>query len=61
MVVQLVMASLCEGEIILIIVSVPIKGRMMKLHNEELNSSCCSLDIIRIIKGDQMGEGKQHI
>jgi hypothetical protein len=60
MVVQLVMASLCDGEIILIIVSVPIKGRMIKLHNEELHCSCCSLDVIRIIKGDQMGGGKQH-
>jgi len=60
MVVQLVMASLCEGEIILIIVSVPTKGRLMKLHSEELHCSCCSLNIIRIIKGDQMGGGKQQ-
>ena len=60
MVVKLVMASLCKGEIILIIVSVPIKGRLMKLHNEELQCSCCSLNIIRIIKGDRMDGGKQH-
>ena len=58
MVVHLVMASLCEGEIILIIVSVPMKGRLKKLHNEEPHCSCCSLNIIRIIKGDQMGGGK---
>jgi len=33
----------------------------MQLHNEELHYSCCSLNIIRIIKGDQIGGGKQHI
>lgn len=60
MVVQLVTASLCEGEIILIIVSVPIKGALVKLHNEELPGSCCSLYIIRIIKGCEKGGGKQH-
>jgi hypothetical protein len=39
MVVQIAMASLCEGEIILIIVPVPIKGRIMKLHNQSFRVS----------------------
>jgi hypothetical protein len=51
---------MCEGEIILIIVSLPIKGTLVKLHNDELHGSCCSLCIIRIIKGCEMGGGKQH-